>query len=223
MRRLLAADERVALHGREHALLAAHEEAWLGPPRGVGDHHVWWRGLLGVDVSVAGFLRAHADLVRSARRWPPLPAHRTSPARARCSYAVVATAPRACRSWRTRRLSSGSRRSTCRTAWACRPAIPPLELRAGARWSTSRACQPCIRSALPATQSRTASRPRSRAGPRLRTDAARHPVRLPGLWSQRRFGRGHGVMSFPATVVGVSMRVRSTATGQRSGSSSARR
>ncbi len=59
----LAAEERVALHGREHALLAAHEEAWLGPLRGVVDHHVWWRGLLGVDVSVAGFLRAHADLV----------------------------------------------------------------------------------------------------------------------------------------------------------------
>jgi len=59
----LTADERVTLHGREHTLLAAHEDAWLGPLRGVIDHHVWWRGLLGVDVSVAGFLRAHADLV----------------------------------------------------------------------------------------------------------------------------------------------------------------
>jgi hypothetical protein len=27
----LTADERVTLHGREHALLAAHEDAWLGP------------------------------------------------------------------------------------------------------------------------------------------------------------------------------------------------
>jgi len=49
----LAADERVALHGREHALLVAHEETWLGPLRGVVDRHVWWPGLLGVDVSPA--------------------------------------------------------------------------------------------------------------------------------------------------------------------------
>lgn len=54
---------REALRGREQALLAAHEDAWLGPLRDVVDHHVWWRGLLGLDVSVAGFLRRHAELV----------------------------------------------------------------------------------------------------------------------------------------------------------------
>ena len=52
-----------ALRGRARALLAAHEAAWLGPIRDVVDHHCWYRGMLGLDVSVAGFLRRHADLV----------------------------------------------------------------------------------------------------------------------------------------------------------------
>lgn len=58
----VAAEARAGLVAREQALLAAHEDAWLGPLRDVVDHHVWWRGMLGLDVSVAGFLRRHADL-----------------------------------------------------------------------------------------------------------------------------------------------------------------
>lgn len=52
-----------ALRERARALIAAHEERWLGPLRAVVDHHCWYRGMLGLDVSVAGFLRRHADLV----------------------------------------------------------------------------------------------------------------------------------------------------------------